>query len=35
MWHAWERYEVHGGYWWENLRERDHLQDQDVDEWMI
>jgi hypothetical protein len=35
MWHAWKRYEMHGGYWWGNLRERDNLQDLDIDEWMI
>jgi len=23
------------GYWWGNLRERDHLEDQGVDEWII
>jgi len=23
--------EVHTGFWWDNLRERDHLEDLDVD----
>ena len=32
MWHVWERGEVHTGFWWGNLRERDHLVDLGVDE---
>ena len=23
--------EVHAGFWWDNLRERDHFEDLDVD----
>jgi hypothetical protein len=29
-----ERGEVNTGYWWGDLRERDHLEDPDVD-WRI
>ena len=31
MVHVWERGEVRTGYWWGNLRERDHLEDPGVD----
>ena len=27
----WERVELHTGFWWGNLRERDHLEDPGVD----
>jgi len=27
----WERGEVYTGFWWGNLRERDHLEDPGVD----
>jgi hypothetical protein len=27
----WGREEVHTGFWWGNLRERDHLEDTGVD----
>jgi len=28
---VWETGEVHTGFWWRNLRERDHLEDLGVD----
>jgi hypothetical protein len=31
MWYVWGRKEVHAGFCWGNLRERDHLEDADVD----
>jgi hypothetical protein len=31
MWHVWGRGEVYRGFWWGNLRERDHLGDAGVD----
>jgi len=31
MWHEWGTGEVYTGFWWEDLRERDHLEDPDVD----
>jgi hypothetical protein len=27
MWHVWGTGEVHAGYWWIDLSERDHLED--------
>jgi hypothetical protein len=29
--HVWGRGEVHKGFWWGNLRGRDHLEDLGVD----
>jgi hypothetical protein len=26
MWHVWERRQMHAGFWWGNLRERDHFK---------
>jgi hypothetical protein len=34
MWHAWKRREKCKRFWWESLKERDHLEDQGVDERM-
>jgi hypothetical protein len=30
MWHAWEKRENCTRFWWESLKERDRLEDQDV-----
>jgi hypothetical protein len=31
MWHIWKTGEVHRGFWWGKLRERDNLEDVHVD----
>jgi hypothetical protein len=35
MWRVWGRGEVYTGFWWGNLREREHWGDSDVDERII
>jgi len=35
MWHVWEGKEVPIGLWWEDLRERDYLEDLGVEGTMI
>ena len=35
MWHVWGSGVVYTGFWWGNLRERDHLDDTVVDRRII
>jgi hypothetical protein len=40
MWHAWDRREKCTRFWWESPKERDHLEDRDIDgrmgsEWIL
>jgi len=35
MWHVWGTREVHAGFWWGNIEERDHLECLDIDERII
>jgi hypothetical protein len=35
MWHIWRRGRVHTGFWWGDLRERDHLEDLGIHETII
>jgi len=35
MQHIWKRGEVYTGFWWGNLRERNHLKDPGVDRKII
>jgi hypothetical protein len=31
LWHVWRRWNVHVGYWWGNMKEREHVEDLDMD----
>jgi hypothetical protein len=35
MWHVWETGELHAGFWWGYLRDRDHLGDLGFDRRII
>jgi hypothetical protein len=35
MWHVWGRGELHAGFWWRNLREKDYLEDPGVNRRLI
>jgi hypothetical protein len=31
MWHVWGRGELYRGFWWENMKERGHVEDLGID----
>jgi hypothetical protein len=31
MWHVWGRIEMHAGFWWGNLKERDNVENLGID----
>jgi hypothetical protein len=35
VWHLWETGEEYTGFWWRDLRERDHLEDLGIDRRII
>jgi hypothetical protein len=35
MWHIWGKGELHRGFWWGNVRKRDHWGDVGVDKGVI
>ena len=35
MWHVWGKGDAHTGFWWVDLRVRDHLEDSGMDERII
>jgi hypothetical protein len=35
IWHAWETRQVHTGFWWAEVRDRDQLEDPGIDRRII